>query len=144
MVMRLCSGAGCGRALPEDQKYCDECRAEYPTTVDRAANDPIMAQYRTARWQKFRKPVLINHPFCRDCPAPATVADHEIPARLILRVAREERWFPIDPWAGFYLAANMVGRCSRCNTVKAQTEDQKDWTQEIAMLRAKYGPRKHE
>jgi hypothetical protein len=26
--MRLCSGPGCGRVVPEGVRFCDECRAE--------------------------------------------------------------------------------------------------------------------
>jgi len=142
--MRICSEAGCLRTVPDDVRFCDECASKHTHKEDRAANDAIMAQYRTARWQKFRLQVLRLHPFCARCPRPATVADHNVPARLIVRVAREGRWFPFDMWGGFYLLDNMVGLCGACNRAKAKTEDAEDWTYEIHLLTIKYTRNKGE
>jgi len=140
--MRLCSGAGCGRAVPDNVRHCHECAAEHEheqkkTRVERGATDPIMLQYGTARWQKFRRVALARFPFC-ECKAVAVVADHNIPARLIVEAVRAARLFPFDEWAGFYVLDNIRGRCHSCHNAKTRTEDSMDWTDELARILSKY------
>ncbi len=138
--MRLCSGAGCGRAVEDNVRYCHECAPEHrKPVVDRTANDEIMGQYRTARWQTFRRLALQRYPFC-ECGAVAKVADHNVPARIIVRAVRASRLFRFDPWAGFYILDNMRGLCHACHNKKGKTEDAQDWTDELAKIMARYRP----
>jgi len=85
--MRLCSGPGCGRAIPDGQRFCDECQKEQPAKPsrwERSKTDPIMKLFSNPRWQRFRRLVLQQYPMCNGChSAPSAVADHRIPARLI-------------------------------------------------------------
>ena len=141
--MRLCSGPGCMRAVPNDTRYCDACKQEHPSTCksrwERSKTDPIMAQYGTPRWVRFRYPVIQMCPFCYVCKTkPSVVADHNIPARLIVAVCRELHLFPFDPWGGFYIRANMVGLCHSCHNKKTKTEDEADWLDELVRVLAKY------
>ena len=145
MVMRICSGVGCGRITQEDTRYCAECAVEHKTDTpklsrwERAKTDPIMAQFSTSRWNKFRPQVLQRYPFCAVCKSQASkVADHKIPARLIVAVCNAERLFVFDTWAGFYLLANMQGLCHSCHNAKTRVEDSMDWTAELDAVLAPY------
>ena len=76
---------------------------------------------------------------CVDCKRNASaVADHEIPARLIVAVCRAEHLFPCDPWGGFYIVANLRGRCHACHNKKTRIEDGLDWTAQLDAVLAPY------
>ena len=144
--MRLCSGPGCGRAVPDDVRFCDECKTdngglpEKPSGWDRAKDDPLLLQYQSKRWNKGVRPrVIQKYPVCVGCGRTASaVADHEVPARLIVAVCRAERLFPFDPWGGFYIMANLRGRCHSCHNSKSKTEDTDDWTVQLNEVLAPY------
>src|SRR5438874_8456418 len=130
--MRICSGPGCLRAVPDDVRFCDECKPDSKperTRVERAATEPIMLEYGTKRWQECRKIALQRHPFCsgKDCNALSKVADHNIPALVITRVCRALGLFPYQKWPGFYIVNNLVGLCHSCHNKKTRTEDAEDW-----------------
>jgi len=140
--MRLCSGPGCGRAIPDGQRFCDECQKEQPAKPsrwERSKTDPIMKLFSNPRWQRFRRLVQQQYPMCNGChSAPSAVADHRIPARLICRVAKELGLFPFDAWGGFYIRDNMQGLCHSCHNTKTKTEDGQDWTDELARVLGPY------
>jgi 5-methylcytosine-specific restriction endonuclease McrA len=62
------------------------------------------------------------------------VADHEIPARLVVAVCRAERLFPYDPMGGFYILENIRGRCHGCHNAKTKVEDGQDWSAALDAL----------
>jgi len=161
--MRICSGPGCGRAIPEEARYCSDCqpgtagdgdgirvhRPEGATSrpglrlsgAQRAASDPILAQYSTPRWGKLKQIVLQRYPFCVECKRnPSRVADHEIPARLIVTAFRSEQ-LSLDPWGGFYVMENLRGRCHSCHNSKSKIEDTQDWSAELESLLSKFRKR---
>jgi 5-methylcytosine-specific restriction endonuclease McrA len=142
--MRICSEPGCGRAVPDDVRWCAECKAEHtqdvkPSRWERSKTDPIMAEFSKPRWTRFRRLVMQDCPFCADCQCKASaVADHRIPARLIVRVCKALGLFPFDPWGGFYIRANMQGLCHSCHNKKTRVEDTMDWTDELVRVLAPY------
>jgi 5-methylcytosine-specific restriction endonuclease McrA len=143
--MRICSGAGCLRVIPEDRRYCDECVSEgarnKPSGAQRlAGGDEIMRQYKSPRWLKGTRPrALQRYPLCVDCRArPSQVVDHNIPARIIVAACQREGLFPFDSWAGFYITANLVGRCHSCHNKKTRVEDAQDWSEELDRVLAPY------
>lgn len=141
--MRICSGPGCLRPVPNDVRFCSECAVGHVDTKphggERARNDEIQTQYTTLRWKKVRYLVLQRSATCAICKrAIVKVVDHIVPSHLIVKVARAESWFPLDPWAAFYIEANLQGVCYACNNVKARAEDSIDWSEQIERLRCKY------
>jgi 5-methylcytosine-specific restriction endonuclease McrA len=143
--VRICSGAGCLRAVPDDVRFCWECSSDKQTPQKRSGwqrgeDDPLLKQYSTPRWNKQIRPrVLLKYPTCIDCKRNASqVADHNIPARRIVAVCRAERLFPFDSYGGFYIMANLVGRCHGCHNKKTKTEDARDWTDELDKVLAPY------
>ena len=137
--MRLCSGAGCGRKVPDGQRFCDECRAERcgaeddgiaqhgaPTT-DR---ERYAALYTGNRFQDGIRPkILSRDPFCARCGrAPSVIVDHIVPAGEAMRQVQESGRFPFDKSAGFYLLSNLQGLCRKCHATK--TEEDKAHTGE--------------
>ena len=123
--MRLCSGAGCGRKVPDDVRFCDECASERPasdqnirehTTRDR---DRYAFLYSGARWQRIAQRVLKRDGFCGKCKtAIAELVDHKVPAGEAIRQAQESKRWPFDKWAGFYLRSNLWALCRSCHYTK--------------------------
>lgn len=124
--MRLCSGAGCGRKVPDDARFCDECRAERGssgssqqsrkhTTSDR---ENYAFLYSGPRWQRLRTTVIKRDAFCKRCDAAVSeIVDHTVPVGIAIAQAQlSKRW--IDPWAGFYLLSNLRGLCRSCHHAK--------------------------
>jgi hypothetical protein len=98
----------------------------------------------TPRWNKGIRPrVMQRYPVCVDCHVSASqVADHNIPARLIVQVCRDEGLFPFDRWGGFYIMSNLRGRCHACHNAKSRVEDGQDWTDELARVLRPYRKQK--
>lgn len=123
--MRICSGAGCLRAVRDDVRFCDECQPEHAhkeTRHERAQHDAVMSQYGTPRWRKVRKLALQAYPFCAECQLTASrVVDHKIPARIVVAAWNAER-LSLDRWGGFYIVANLVGLCHGCHNKKTYRE----------------------
>ena len=122
--MRLCTGAGCGRAVPNDVRFCDECQAERNKTtgtdgisVHSTAYDAQLDKQRTSgRWQAVRSKALIRCPMCARCNIHLSeIADHIVPARVAVQQARDSGKWPFDPWAGYYLLCNIQGLCRPCH-----------------------------
>lgn len=128
--MRVCSGAGCLRVVPDDVRFCDECK---PVTAEDEAireHKPMNADrpkyahlYDGPRWQKLRKLVLAKHPVCTRCNERlSTLADHIVPAGVAIEEVKASKRFPLDPWAGFYLMSNLTGLCRSCHGLKTNED----------------------
>jgi hypothetical protein len=147
--MRICSGPGCLRAVPDDVRFCDECRVEHNVTphaprtrVERGRTDPMMLEYGTKRWQTVRRIALLKQPYCigwrMTCQALSVVGDHNIPARTIVPVCRALGLFPMSRFPGFYVASNIVGLCHACHNRKTLVEDKCDWTEALVTTVSTY------
>jgi 5-methylcytosine-specific restriction endonuclease McrA len=140
--VRVCSGAGCLRVVPDKVRFCGECVTErLPKQGNiRAREDEIQREYVTHRWNKGIRPrVLKQHPFCAVCDKRVSqVADHIIPAHLIVQVCRDLQLFPFDPMGGFYIMANLQGLCHSCHNAKTRVEDGQDWSAHLAKVLAPY------
>lgn len=132
--MRLCSGAGCGRAVPEDVRFCDECRKERGEAVK---TDDGIAQHRdgglynaeldkqnqSKRWHSVRRSALHKHPICHRCEVRVSeIADHIVPAAVAVEQARDSGRYPFDRWAGYYLLSNLQGLCRSCHGHKTNED----------------------
>lgn len=121
--MRICSGPGCLRAIPDGQRFCDECRADRPSddikshTPGNTDRERYASLYGSKRFKMGIQPrVLQRDPLCKRCGCEASViADHIVPAGEAIRQARESGRYPFDPNAGFFLMSNMQGLCRRCH-----------------------------
>lgn len=125
--MRICSGAGCLRAIPEDARFCDECHPD--TKVGDGIREhtsgytaELDAQRKSGKWQGVRARALTQHPFCARCNAVTEIIDHIVPAAIAVQEVRDSGRYPLQPWLGYYLASNLQGLCRKCHYVKT-TED---------------------
>jgi len=125
--MRLCSGPGCGRAVPEDIRFCDECKEErgVPVRSDGIRNHStaydaeLDALRKGTRWQSVRRRVLQRDPFCKRCErSVAEICDHIVPAGVAIAQAQASGRFPHDKWAGYFLRSNLQGLCRPCHYTK--------------------------
>jgi hypothetical protein len=148
--MRICSGAGCLRTVEDNVRLCAECADGMPqgklTRVERGQTDPIMLEYGTQRWQKLRHIGLQAHPFCSGwggdpCTEIARVANHNVPARTVVRVCKVLRLFPFEKWPGFYISPNLIGLCHSQHTKKTRVEDGMDWTAQLVTLLSRFLPK---
>lgn len=126
--MRLCSGPGCGRAVPDNVKFCEECK---PTHTDDGIRSHSFADreryqflYESNRFQDFcRRRVLQRDPVCKRCGrAPSVIADHIVPAGEAVRQVQESGRFPLDRYAGFFLLSNLQGLCRSCHAIKTNED----------------------
>lgn len=166
--MRICSGAGCTRAVQDSVTFCHECKPVPKADGDgirshvpagkagpsrsgglklsgnqRAYTDECQREYQGKLWREgTRHRVLQRYPFCVDCKtAVSAVADHKIPARIVVTACRAERMFPMEKLPGFHLMANLQGLCHSCHNKKTAGEEGKDWTEALEELLAKYRDR---
>jgi hypothetical protein len=147
--MRICSGPGCGRAVPDNVRFCDECKSERPaakagplTSMERATTDPIQAEYVTAQWKKLRAVALSKHPYCagwrKQCNNLSVVVDHNVPAKIMIKVCRALGLFPFQKYPGFYVLSNLIGLCHSCHNSKTRVEDAQDWTEQLVTILLTY------
>jgi 5-methylcytosine-specific restriction enzyme A len=125
--MRLCSGAGCGRKVPEDTRFCDECQAERgkPQQTDGIAqhttgyDEQLDKLRKGTRWQRVRNIAIKRCPVCARCGNAMTeIVDHIVPAAIAIMQAQLSGRWPLDPWAGYYLLSNLQGLCRSCHFTK--------------------------
>jgi hypothetical protein len=128
--MRLCSGAGCGRAVPDDARFCAECDTERRTLSGDAGKQHVGAGNGTydalidrlnqgQRWHRVRKTALQRSPLCKRCELRVSeIVDHIVPAWVAIAQARESGRWPLDQWAGYYLMSNLQGLCRPCHGKK--------------------------
>jgi len=124
--MRICSGAGCLRAVPDNVRYCEECkpsraadeiRSHAPATTDRTRYQFL---YAGNRFQDGIRPkILQRDPICKRCEcAPSVIVEHIVPAGEAIRQAQESGRYPFSPYAGFFLLSNLQGMCRSCHAIK--------------------------
>lgn len=127
-VMRICSGPGCLRAVPDDVRFCDECKPEtvaadeirqhshsYDAELDRLRKGQ--------RWQRVRAIVIRRDPFCKRCELELSkLVDHIVPAREAIAQAQVSGLYPRDRYAGYYLVSNLQGLCYACHSKKTDED----------------------
>ncbi len=124
--MRLCSGPGCQRAIPEGQRFCDACKAERGIALQDNAKvhtsgytEELDAQRKSGRWQRTREKALTRCPMCARCNVRLSeICDHIVPAGVAVQQARDSGRYPYDRWAGYYLLSNLQGLCRPCHHLK--------------------------
>jgi 5-methylcytosine-specific restriction endonuclease McrA len=112
--------------VPEDVRFCDECKAERTPQADDGVrqhtsgyNEELDELRKSSRWQRVRASVLRAHPFCARCErAVAEICDHIVPAAIAVMQAQESKRYPYDKCAGYYLKTNLQGLCRSCHGVK--------------------------
>ena len=126
--MRLCSGPGCGRAVPDNVRFCAECK---PTHTDDGIRSHTYADreryaflYASNRFQDGIRPrILQRDPVCKRCGIePSEICDHIVPAGEAIRQVRESRRFPLSPYAGFFRMSNLQGLCRHCHAIKTNED----------------------
>jgi 5-methylcytosine-specific restriction endonuclease McrA len=121
--MRLCSGAGCGRKIEDDVRFCDECKPVTAQSNDREHKQgytATMDELRTGkRWQTVRDVIIKRFPFCCKCEiAMSAIVDHVVPAEIAIAQAQVSGKYPYDKYAGYYLKSNLQGLCRKCHHIK--------------------------
>jgi len=128
--MRLCSGAGCGRAVPDNVRFCDECKpgsanhgikCHTPANTDR---EKYAHLYAGNRFQDGIRPkILQRDPMCKRCGySPSVIVDHVVPAGEAIRQAQESGRYPYSKYAGFFLLSNLQGLCRSCHGFKTNED----------------------
>jgi 5-methylcytosine-specific restriction endonuclease McrA len=150
-------------SVPDSIRFCEEC-TPIPAEADgmrehqpanraapstsgglklsgnqRALVDEFQAEYQKPRWRKGVRPRALQlYPLCVDCNEKLSeVVDHNIPARIIVAICRAERLF-LDPMGGFYIMANLRGRCHKCHNAKTKIEEGQDWSAELELVLGKF------
>jgi 5-methylcytosine-specific restriction endonuclease McrA len=123
--MRLCSGAGCGRKIPEDLRFCEECKPSVGgngngirshSTADR---EKLAHLYRSPRWRRIVQVIMRKFPLCVRCKlAASALVDHRVPAGVAIAQAQASGKYPYDKVAGFFIQSNLEGLCRSCHGVK--------------------------
>ena len=122
--MRVCSGQGCLRAVPDDIRLCAECKpavAHLDGIAEHTMTDRVRysALYTGGRWQRVRSQAVRRCPLCARCGLRATdIVDHVIPSGVAVAQARDSGLYLTDRWAGFYFGSNLQGLCYACHTDK--------------------------
>ena len=128
--MRICSGSGCLRTVPDTVRLCDECRSggrndnaikSHGYVADR---DRYKALYVCPRWVKRLRPVVLAaFPICTKCDkALSEIVDHIVPAGEAIRQAKESGKYPLNPVAGFFIQSNLTGLCRSCHGRKTNDD----------------------
>lgn len=129
--MRMCGGAGCGRAIPDDVRWCDECKAERTTPADDGIKTNLVSDrvryahlYSSRRWNDRIRPLAIKrHPICSRCDLSLSeIVDHRVPAGVVIEQAQQSGRYPYDKWAGFFMLSNLHGLCRPCHAVKTEED----------------------
>lgn len=125
--MRICSGAGCLRAVADDVRYCDACKPHTDTTHTQhttththtnADRDKYAFLYSSAMWTRLRNVVIREQPMCVRCKLRLTaIIDHIIPAGVAIAQAQESGKYG-SKYAGFYIKSNLQGLCRPCHLWK--------------------------
>jgi len=140
--MRICSGAGCLRAVPDDVRFCEECKPkpsgahddirEHTTGYTEELDDLRKA----TRWQNVRALAASKFPVCARCQEALTeIIDHIVPAPVATRQVRDSGRFPYDRYAGYYLMSNLQGLCRPCHAAKTREDKQHlgEWPDVLAV-----------
>jgi 5-methylcytosine-specific restriction endonuclease McrA len=149
MIMRLCGGAGCQTAIPEDARYCPACTAE---RAPKQSDDGIRSNsvsdreryaflYKSERWKRQVQPKALKVcPMCSRCGIKVSeLVDHIVPAGVAIAQAQASGLYPLSKYAGFYFTTNLTGLCRGCHWHKTN-EDKRhigDWPDVVGPERAK-------
>ena len=111
--MHVCAGPGCRTAIPSGDRWCPSCRAEHNRN-DRERRGSARERLYDARWERYRRAYLSQHPLCVECAAagrttPATVVDH-------VRAHKGDLALFWDP-------ANHRALCRRCHDARVDEGD---------------------
>src|SRR5579872_2691093 len=110
--MRVCSGAGCLRAVKDSVRFCDECKPVQAgsNTLDgikdhTSGYDAELDGLRKGtRWQRVRASLIRRDPVCKRCHLRISeIGDHIVPAREAISQAQLSGKYPGDRYAGYYL-----------------------------------------
>jgi 5-methylcytosine-specific restriction endonuclease McrA len=121
--MRICSGAGCLRAVEDGVRFCAECQpASSATTTEHIHTNTDRERYgflySSLRWQQLRSTVVREQPLCAVCRRTRTaIVDHIVPAGVAVAQAQASGQYT-DKWAGFFLRSNLQGLCRSCHLWK--------------------------
>jgi 5-methylcytosine-specific restriction enzyme A len=120
--MRVCSGPGCLRAVPDDVRFCDECKPQRSPLDDdirshtTGYDDTLDALRKSLRWQRLRARVIREQPLCARCQQRISeIVDRIVPALVAINQARDSKRYPLDKWAGYFLRSNLQGLCRPCH-----------------------------
>ena len=69
-----CKVSTCPNIAPSGQAYCAEHKKVHK--VDYARANPEFSKLYDARWRRYRKMFLAEHPVCVECGRAAVVCDH--------------------------------------------------------------------
>lgn len=112
MTARTCPVPRCPHIIPDGEKYradCEQCRQRQAAAAPWSRKRERLSFYSSARWQKLRRHILINHPVCQVCSAAlATEVDHIISASK----DRPGMWYDVN---------NLQAICSKCHRAKTST-----------------------
>lgn len=143
--MRVCSGPGCLRAVPDDVRFCDECKPSQQASDGgirwhTTGYDPALDALRKGtRWQRLRALVIKAQPLCARCERRISeIVDHVVPAREAIAQAQVSGRYPMDKHAGYYLRSNLQGLCRPCHADKT-AEDKThvgEWPDVVAVEQA--------
>ncbi len=123
--MRIGSGSGCLRAVPDDVRFCTECKPVLAITEDGIAShstayDAVLDGLRkSTRWQRVRVTAIKVCPLCARCGLRVSeIADHIVPAAIAVQQAQLSGQYPTDRYAGYFLLSNLQGLCRPCHGLK--------------------------
>jgi 5-methylcytosine-specific restriction endonuclease McrA len=127
--MRICSGAGCLRAVDDAVRFCPECQAERQPVQDDGIRVNTLADrlkyaslYSSQRWTRLRALVLRSQPMCSRCNRALTaIIDHVVPAGIAIVQASESGKY-VDRYAGFFMRSNLQGLCRACHWQKTEED----------------------
>ena len=127
--MRVCSGAGCLRAVQDGVRYCDECKPTPLSVPDDirvhtlSDREKYAFLYSSPRWQRVRALALAACPLCARCNLAITeIIDHIVPAGVAIVQARDSGLYIADRYAGFFLLSNLQGLCRSCHWTKTEED----------------------
>lgn len=126
--MRICSGVGCLRAVPDTVRFCDECKPamQVDTSGIRSHTSGYDAEIdrlrKGTRWPKIRVQVIRRQPLCARCELRVSeICDHIVPAREAIEQARASGKY-LDKYAGYFLLSNLQGLCRPCHGLKTDED----------------------
>lgn len=126
--MRICSGAGCLRAVPDDVRFCDECKPQPKVDDDIRAmvsdRERYGWVYTSERWVKRVRPMILRRqPMCARCRSKLSViVDHIVPIGVAIVQAQDSGIYPLDKYAGAYMTSNLQGLCRVCHHAKTDED----------------------
>lgn len=128
--MRICSGAGCLRVVPDDVRFCFECKPQPADNTDGIRS--VMSDreqygwvYTSERWVNYVRPaVLRRQPMCARCRCKLSViVDHIVPIGVAIVQAQDSGRYKLSKYAGAYIQSNLQGLCRPCH--RAKTDEDK-------------------